>query len=119
MTFNPQFPQPTPPWRTGDVVLSVLILVITTVVWAVGAFNGYAAVAFLDTCPEATCDGDGAAAAVALSTSIGGAVLLLGIFLTIVLLVMRVMAWPWTLVIFVVCVATLLVGGVAFKDAVG
>jgi hypothetical protein len=108
-----------PPRSAADLTISIILLVLTVVVGAVGAFLGMFSLAFLDSCPPATCSVEGAVTAV--MTGVGAAALVgvVGIIVTVVVLVARKKAWPYAVGTLVLTLAALFFGGVGFYAAVG
>ncbi|BBY57857.1 hypothetical protein [Mycolicibacterium sarraceniae] len=112
-------PPATPPRSVADVAISIILMVLTVLVGAGAAFLGLFMLAFLDHCPPATCSVEGAVTSVLSAVGIVALVGVLGIVTSIIALVGRKRAWPFTLDTFGMCLAMLVVDWVAFSAAVG
>jgi hypothetical protein len=117
----PGYPPPPakPPRSTADLTISIILMVLTVVVGAGGAFMGLLMLAFLDYCPPETCSVEGAVTSVLTAVAAAALVVIAGIIVTIITLVRRKPGWPFALGTFVLCMAVLFIGGVAFFAAVG
>lgn len=122
MIYGMQPPPPAPrkpPISGVDLGISITAMVLTVAFGAFAAFIGVFILAFLDTCPPATCSVEGAIG------SVGGALLItavtgvIGITFTIIQLTRRKLAWPVAVGTFVVCVLICVLGLFAFGAAVG
>jgi hypothetical protein len=108
-----------PPISGVDLGVSITAMVMTVVFGAFAAFIGVFMLAFLDTCPPATCSVEGAIGTVGgalLITAVGGVV---GITVTCLQLTRRKPAWPVAVFTFVLCVLICIVGVYLFGAAVG
>lgn len=113
-------PPPAKPQRSApDMVFSIILMVLTVVTVAVGGFLGLFFLAFLDSCPPATCSVDGAVTSVLTGVGVAALLGVAGIIFSIVQLVRRKQAWPFAVGTFALCVAVLFFGGVGFVTAVG
>ncbi len=110
--------QPAPRSR-ADIATSIALLVVTVLMGAVAAFLGLFSLAFLDHCPPATCSVDGAVTAV--FTALAGAAVIgvAGLVLTVVALIRRASAWPYSLATFCLCALSLFLGVLRYGAAVG
>ncbi|NTY59397.1 hypothetical protein [Mycolicibacterium sphagni] len=117
----PGYPAPPaePPRSAADVTISIIVMVLTVLVGACGAFLGLFLLAFLDSCPPATCSVEGAVTSVLTGVAVAALVVVAGIIVTIVALVRRKRAWPFAVGTFALCLVVLFVGGVAFFASVG
>jgi hypothetical protein len=117
----PGYPQPPakPQQSAADLSISIVVIVMTVVIGAGGAFLGMFSLAFLDSCPPATCSVDGAVTAVMTAVGIAALVGLVGIIVTVVQLARHKLAWPFAVGTLVLCLAVLFVGGIAYSVAVG
>lgn len=118
----PGYPPPQPykrPVSGADVAASVVALVITAGMIAVGAFFGLFSLAFLDHCPPETCSEEGAVNAVFTAVLLAVAIGVAGLIATVVQLVRRAPGWPFALGTFGLCLATFVIGGFAYTMAVG
>lgn len=109
---------PKPPVSGADIAISVVLLVLTAVMIAAGAFFGLFSLAFLDHCPPATCSEQGAVNAVATALFVATGIGAVGLIATVVQLFRRRRGWPFAAATFTVCLAAFLVGGVGFSMAV-
>lgn len=118
---HPGHPPPPakPPRSAADLTISIIIMVLTVILGAGAVFFGFLSLAFLDYCPPATCNVDGAVTAVMGALGIAALLGLVGMIVTIVQLVRRELAWPYVLGTFVLCVIVLFFGGMAYSAAVG
>lgn len=107
------------PVSTGDVVVSVVVLVLTALAGALGAFLGVFSLAFLDYCPPESCSVDGAVSAVGTTLLVAFLIGVAGLVATIVALARRKPGWPFALGTFVLCLLTFAVGVLAYGAAVG
>ncbi|WP_083740771.1 hypothetical protein [Mycobacterium sp. MS1601] len=118
--YQPVAPAPRKPPISGvDLGISITAMILTVVFAAFAAFIGVFMLAFLDTCPPATCSVEGAIGSVGgtlLITAVTGVV---GITFTIVQLMRRKQAWPIAVGTFVACVVICVVGIYVFGAAVG
>nr|WP_090346611.1 hypothetical protein [Mycolicibacterium malmesburyense] len=117
----PGYPPPQPyqrPVSGADIAASVVALVITAGMIAVGAFFGLFSLAFLDHCPPATCSEEGAVNAVFTAVLLAIAIGVAGLIMTVVQLVRRAPGWPFALGTFGLCLATFVLGGFAYTAAV-
>ncbi|MBI3214010.1 MAG: hypothetical protein HYZ38_09340 [Mycobacterium sp.] len=112
-------PPPKPPVSATDVTISVILLVLTVVGGAFGAFMGLFMLAFTDTCPPATCNLDAAVTSIVTGLAVAALVALVGTVLTIVRLVARSTAWPFALGTCVLCAAACVLGIAGYIVAVG
>jgi hypothetical protein len=108
-----------PPISGVDLGISITAMVLTVVFAAFAAFIGIFMLAFLDTCPPATCSVEGAIGSVGgtlLITAVSGVV---GITVTIIQLTRRALAWPVAVGTLVLCVLICVIGVNIFGAAVG
>jgi hypothetical protein len=117
----PGYPPPPaePPRSAADLTISIVLMVLTVVVGAGGAFLGLFFLAFLDHCPPATCSVEGAVTSVLSAVAIMALVGLAGIVVTIIQLARRKRGWPFAVGTLVLCLVVLFFGGVAYVAAVG
>ncbi len=122
----PQYPQypgypygPPPPSRTGDRVVSILVLVLTALMLAAGAFLGLMLIAFLDYCPEESCSANGAVVSVMAAVGLAVAAGVGGLVVTAVRLSRRKTAWPFAVGTLVLCAVVFGGGLIAYQAAVG
>ncbi|MCV7176211.1 hypothetical protein [Mycolicibacterium sphagni] len=108
-----------PPRSAADLTISIILLALTVVVGAGGAFLGLFSLAFLDNCPPATCSVEGAVTAVMTGVGVAALVALIGIIVTIVVLVAHKKAWPYAVGTLALTLAALFFGAVGFSAAVG
>ena len=107
-----------PPVSGADIAVSIVMLVLTALMIAVGAFFGLFSLAFLDHCPPATCSEQGAVNAVATALMVATGIGVVGLVATVVQLVRRKRGWPLAVGTFALCLVTFVVGGVGFNMAV-
>lgn len=115
----PPPPPRKPPISGVDMGISITAMVLTVAFTAFAAFIGIFMLAFLDTCPRATCSVEGAIGAVGgtlLITAVTGVV---GITVAIIQLLRRSLAWPIAVGTFVLCVLICVIGINIFGAAVG
>ncbi len=118
MTY-PGYPPPAKPPRSGaDLAISIAALTLTVLFGAAAAFFGLFSLAFLDSCPPATCSAEGAVTAVLTSLLVAGGIGVVGLVVTIVALVRRRTAWPFGVGTLVLCVLVVFLGGVGYIAAV-
>jgi hypothetical protein len=86
---------PVKPRAQGDLVISIVALVLVVLLGAAAAVMGLFSLAFLDYCPPENCSVDGAVTAVGTALMIAFVVGLIGLVVTIVALVRRSLAWPF------------------------
>ena len=110
---------PVKPRARGDLVISVVALVLTVLLGAAAAVMGLFSLAFLDYCPPETCSADGAVTAVGTALMVAFVVGLIGLVVTIVALVRRSLAWPFAVGTLVLCGVICVFGGVGYAAAVG
>jgi len=115
----PPAPPPKPPVSGGDVAVSITVLVLTVLFLAASGFIGLFSLAFLDSCPPATCSVEGAVTAVMFGVGVSLAVGLVGLIVTVVQLVRRKRAWPFAVATLGLCVVVVILGGVGYVIAVG
>lgn len=108
-----------PPISGVDFGVSIITMVLNVAFLAAATFLGVFLLAFIDSCPPATCSMDGAVTAVVSALLIAGAIGLAGIVITIVRLIRRARAWPWAAGAFTLCVITCVIGFFVFSAAVG
>lgn len=99
--------------------MSIVLLVVAVVGWAVAAGIEFMFLAFTDYCPPDHCNADQAATSVLLSVSVAGVLTLIGGLLTIVWLVRRRRAWPFATATLILSGAVELLGVVGYFVAVG
>jgi hypothetical protein len=120
VTYQPWPPAPAKrPIPAADLTISIIALVLTVVLGGCAAVMGVFMLAFLDNCPPATCSVDGAVTAVGTALMIAFVVGLAGTVVTIVQLVRRSPAWPFAVGTLVLCAVICVLGGVAYRVAVG
>ena len=110
---------PGKPRAPGDLVISIVALVLTVLLGAAAAVMGLFSLAFLDYCPPVSCSVDGAVTAVGTALMVAFVVGLIGLVVTIVALVRRRLAWPFAVGTLVLCAVICVVGGVGYAAAVG
>lgn len=116
----PGYPPPARRPRSGaDIAISITALVLTAALGAIAAFFGVFSLAFLDSCPPATCSAEGAVNAVLTSLLVAGGIGVVGLVVTVVQLVRRKTGWPFAVATLVLCVAAVVLGGVGYVAAVG
>jgi hypothetical protein len=108
-----------PPVAQGDLVVSILAIVLIAVVGVAASAMGLLMLAFLDSCPPDGCSETGAVASVWTAIMVAFFVGLAGVVVTIVRLVTRKQAWPFAVGTFMACGAVGVVGLVAYLLAVG
>jgi hypothetical protein len=101
------------------VVLSIVLLVVGILGWAVAAGMELFMLAFTDYCPPDRCHADRAATSVMLSVLAAGVLTLIGSVLTIVFLLRRRLAWPLATATLILSVAAELLGVLGYFVAVG
>ncbi len=111
--------RPKPPVSGGDVAVSVTALILTVLLGAVAAFFGLFSLAFLDSCPPATCSVDGAVTAVMTGLGIAAVIGVVGLVVTVVQLIRRKRGWPFAVATLVLCTIAVFLGGVGYVMAVG
>lgn len=121
--YPPPYPYPYPPRprpRSGaDVAISIVVMVLTVLIGAMGALMGLSGLAFLDHCPPATCSPQGAVNAVLTAVLVAALVCLVGLITTIVLLSTRKRAWPCAVGTLAAVVGVYALGAVGYGLAVG
>jgi hypothetical protein len=117
--YPPPAPQEKPPRSGLDLGISIATMVITVLFGAFVAFIGVFSLAFLDTCPPATCSAGGAVTAVMSTVLALGGIAIIGIVLTIIALVRRKRAWPCAVGMFGLCVIACVAGIVGYVAATG
>ena len=116
----PGYPPSAEKPRSGaDMAISITVLTLTVLMGAAAAVLGLFSLAFLDSCPPATCSAEGAVNAVVTSLLVAGGIGVLGVALTVVRLVQRKTGWPVAVGTLVLCAVAVVVGGVAYAGAVG
>ncbi len=115
----PAMPPPKAPVSGGDVAVSVTALILTVLLGAVAAFFGLFSLAFLDSCPPATCSVDGAVTAVMTALGVAATIGVVGLVVTVVQLVRRKRGWPFAVATLALCTIAVLLGGVGYVMAVG
>ncbi len=115
----PYGPPPPLPSSTGDRVVSIVVLVLTALMVAAGAFLGLLMLAFLDYCPQETCSANGALISVVAAVGLAVAAGVGGLVFTSARLSRRKTAWPFALGTFVLCALVLAGGLLAFQAALG
>ena len=119
MAYYPiHIPPPCAPRSGADVGISIAALVLTVLLGAAGAFFGFFSLAFLDHCPPETCSVDGAVNAVFTALLVAAGIGVVGLVLTVVALVRRATAWPFSVATFVLCALTLFLGALGYSAAV-
>ena len=99
--------------------LSIALVVIAVVGWAVAAGMEVMFLAFTDYCPPERCSAHGAATSVMVSVSVAAAVTVIGSVWTIVRLVRRRLSWPHAVATLIVSASVELLGVVGYFAAVG
>jgi hypothetical protein len=117
--YPPPTPQEKPPRSGLDLGISIAAMVITVLFDAFVAFIGVFSLAFLDTCPPATCSAGGAVTAVLSTVLALAGITIIGMALTIIALVRRRRAWPYAVTMFGLCVIACLAGTVGYAAATG
>lgn len=117
--YLPHPPGPPLPSRTADRVVSILLLVVTALTVAVGAFLGLMLIAFLDNCPEETCSANGALISVVGAVGAAAAIGVAGLVFTSMRLSRRQTGWPFAAGTLALCVLALGTGVLAFQAAAG
>lgn len=117
--YLPYPPPPPPPSRSADRIVSIVVLVLTALMVAVGAFLGLMLVAFLDYCPPESCSAEGAILSVVGAVGVAVAVGVAGLVWTSVRLSHRSPGWPFAVGTLVLCALVLAGGFVAYDLAVG
>jgi hypothetical protein len=117
--YPPALPQDKPPRSGLDMGISITAMVITVLFGAFVAFIGTFSLAFLDTCPPATCSAGGAVTAVLTTVLAMAGIGIIGIVLTIIALVRRQRAWPYATGMFGLCVLACIAGTVGYVAATG
>ena len=115
----PGTPPATAPRSGADLAISIAALVATVLLGAVAVFNGIFSLAFLDSCPPATCSVDGAVNAVFTALLAAAGIGVVGVVLTVVALVRRKPGWPFAVGTLVLCTMAVFLGGVGYAAAVG
>lgn len=115
----PAMPPPKPPVSGVDVAVSITVLVLTVIFLAASAFMGLFSLAFLDSCPPATCSVEGAISAVMSGVGTAVALGVIGLVITVVRLFRRKRAWPLAVATLVLCAIAVVLGGVGYVIAVG
>jgi hypothetical protein len=89
MTWPGGPPMPAKPRARGDLVISMVAMVLTVLLGAAAAVMGLFSLAFLDYCLPESCSVDGAVTAVGTALTVAFVVGLIGLVVTIVALVRR------------------------------
>ena len=103
----------------GDIAVSIIALVLTALLGAAAAFFGIFSLAFLDSCPPATCSVEGAVTAVMIALGIAAVIGVVGVVVTVVQLIRRKRSWPFAVGTLALCTITVILGGVGYGLAVG
>jgi hypothetical protein len=101
------------------VALSIVLMGVAVVGWAVAAGMEFMFLAFTDYCPPEHCSAEHAATSVLVSVLVAAAVTLIGSVWTIVRLVRRRSGWPYAVATLVGSAAAELMGVVGYFVAVG
>lgn len=112
-------PPPKPPRSGADLAISITAVTLTVLLGAAAAFFGLFSLAFLDSCPAATCSVEGAVNAVVTALLVAAGIGVLGIVVTVVQLVRRQRAWPFAVATLVLCAVAVFVGGAGYVASVG
>ena len=115
----PSYPPPKPPIATTDLVISIGALILTVAFGVVAAAMGLFSLAFLDSCPPATCSAEGAVTAVGIALLAAFVIGVVGLVVTIIQLVRRKPGWPFAVATFVLSALAVVLGGVGYAMAVG
>ena len=99
--------------------LSIVLVVLAVIGWAVAAGMEVMFLAFTDYCPPERCSAEHAATSVVASVTVAAAVTLIGSVWTIVRLVRRRAAWPHAVATLALSAAVELLGVVGYFAAVG
>jgi vacuolar-type H+-ATPase subunit I/STV1 len=108
-----------PPISGVDLGVSITAIILTVAFGAFATFIGVFMLAFLDTCPPATCSLQGAIGSVSGTLLITGVTGVIGITFTVLALLRRALAWPIAVGTFVACVVICVVGINVFGIAIG
>ncbi|WP_232374780.1 hypothetical protein [Mycolicibacterium mengxianglii] len=108
-----------PPISGVDLGVSIVGIILTVVFSVFAVFIGVFLLAFLDTCPPATCSIGGVIGTVGGTLLITAVLGVIGITFTIVALLRRARAWPLALGTFALCVLTCVIGVYLFGAAAG
>jgi hypothetical protein len=108
-----------PPISGVDLGISITALMLTFAFGGAAGFLGVFLLAFIDTCPPATCSVDGALTAVGGALLITATIAVAGLVATVVALIRRARAWPYAVGALLLCVTTCVIGFFAFSTAVG
>lgn len=111
-------PPPPPPRNTGDVTVSVVVLVFTVLLSGVASVMAFFSLAFLDYCPPATCSVDHAVTAVVATIAIAAVSVLTGLVITVIRLGQRKTAWPFAVGTLAVAILVFFAGAIAYTAAV-
>ena len=110
---------PKPAASGGDIAVSITALVLMVILVAAASILGLFSLAFLDSCPPATCSAEGAVTAVMTSLGIAAVVGVVGLVVTVVQLIRRKRSWPFAVGTFALCTIAVFLGGVGYVLAVG
>jgi len=119
---QPTYPAPLPPKppvNGTDIAISITLLVLTAVFGVFAATMGLFMLAFLDHCPPESCSVDGAVTAVGTALLVALGIGIAGVVVTVVQLFRRKRAWPFAAGTLMLCVVTVILGGVGYFIAVG
>jgi hypothetical protein len=110
---------PKPPASGVDVAVSVTALIVTVFLGVGASFFGLFALAFIDSCPPASCSVEGAVTAVMLALGVAAVIGVAGLVVTVVQLFRRRRSWPFAIATLALCTITVFLGGVGYVLAVG
>jgi hypothetical protein len=115
----PPIGPPKPTASGGDIAVSVTALILTVLLGAVASFFGLFSLAFIDSCPPASCSVEGAVTAVMLALGVAAVIGVVGVVVTVVQLFRRKRSWPFAVATLALCTITVFLGGVGYVLAVG
>ena len=99
--------------------VSIVLLVVAAVGWAVGAGMEFLLLAFTDYCPPEHCSEQGAVTSVVASVSIAAAAVIVGCVVTIIRMVRRRSSWPFAVATLALALVAEVGGVVGYFVAVG
>ncbi|MDV3135140.1 hypothetical protein [Mycobacterium sp. 29Ha] len=115
----PPIGPPKPTASGGDIAVSVTALILTVLLGAVASLFGLFSLAFIDSCPPASCSVEGAVTAVMLALGVAAVIGVVGVVVTVVQLFRRKRSWPFAVATLALCTITVFLGSVGYVLAVG
>jgi hypothetical protein len=115
----PAYPPVRPHRAKWDIALSVLLLIVSLIVWIVAACAGFMMLAFTDFCAVETCHIHQASVSIAVSLAIAAVMIVAGTVLATIWFIRRQMCWPFAAAALVLSVMAEVIGFAGYIAAVG